>query len=139
MSSLPERFNWVKARAECSIAKMFSMLETDVKSDVEVRNELSKQSPDGRSFEFHDSDRAFMVLRYIVGMPKPMKVDFVLKDDSIEVSGHGAEFSVGVWLNSNGSCVYSTLGSQNLESWRVRRMALNALFFGDLNEPPQLD
>jgi hypothetical protein len=122
-----ENFDWVSARAECSLKRMFAQLSLDVQSDVLIREEFSKKNLDGRTFVFQDAARGFLVNRRF--QHQDTYITFLLNGDSIEISGDGVNFKATLTLNGEGACRFSVAG-QELESWQFRRMALEALFFG---------
>jgi len=128
MTSTPDDFDWVSARAECSLKRVFAKLSLDVQGDVAIREEFSRKTLDGRTFRWQEAARGFLVSRTVRQDDK--HVTFVLGDDAIEVSGHGVgSFSASLTLNCEGKCRFSVNG-QEVESWQLRRMALDALFFG---------
>ena len=59
-----------------------------------------------------------------------MCVEFVLSDKRIEILEDGkVKTSASIALNNEGRCMLVAAGSE-LESWQLRKMALDNLFFG---------
>lgn len=135
-STTPKELQWVKVRAACSLLDMFNSLQAGVQSDVEEAQELFKNRNDIR-FEFcSQSNRQF----YATRMDDPIipigeSVVFTLTKDNIIVSardnmGTKELFSVTISLDDDGNCKFLKDGeSKSLESWQVRRKALESLLF----------
>lgn len=127
-------FNWVRARAECSLARCFERLHAGVKGDVEARNEIARALQEGIVFETaRPSGARIMVTRS--GNPI-RRVDLVLTQDAILAEQRVQEqndvtFRATPGLNNPCDCTLMIDGSE-LELWQVRRLALEKLFFADL-------
>lgn len=125
---MPQGFNWVKAKAACSSAQVFTELRLEVESDIEEINKLRGGSleKDVRLAPNGNGD-TFIVLR---GKPQP-SVRFRLIDDQIEIwDGNGTLMTrYIVSLNDDGGCVLTSNG-QHVQHWQARRLALEGLFFG---------
>jgi hypothetical protein len=125
-------FDWVKARADCSLGQVFKDLKRGVKRDVEAANKISADQP--HSFAVSSEDGCFSVTRSS-SVELPLSVEFRLKHDGIEASGDLAtDFTIGLTLNNDGHCMLKVNGAE-LEQWHVRRMALEDLFFGKGGRP----
>jgi len=126
----PSAFDWVTERSKCSIEGMFSSLLLEVKSDVEVRESISKRTSDASTFAVREvAQGAFMVVRRRVTDHK--QVDFLRKENEIEITGYLGNLTrigAGLTLNEDGECVFVVDG-KSLVSWQLRRIALDALFF----------
>jgi hypothetical protein len=120
---IPLEFDWVKARAACSVEKVFTALQHDVEDDVKVVNALG-----GAQFEVALGCGAdFTVMR--IGVPK-QSVAFLLQKDCISVNlrNTGEEMQFNVGLNNEGRCQLRW-NKQGFERWQVRRVALEEMFF----------
>jgi hypothetical protein len=131
--STPETFNWVKARAECSVHSIFKALEQGVREDVkEVEAVLDPRSR--VQFSVVASSRQFSVMRVddpitAVGI----SVDFRQAQGEITVhsvtnDGEKELFRATLTLNHEGRCKLQVKDAE-LEQWQFRRMALEKLFF----------
>lgn len=130
MGTAPQQFDWVKARAKCSLRKVFADLHLQVREDVRIANELPENSQRKAPFEVvpNDGGDAFTVRRE--GTIRPT-VTFRLESECIIVdsdfNSSGWEFCVG--LNDEGRCVLRDKEGE-YEQWQVRRMTLEMLLFG---------
>jgi hypothetical protein len=125
---LPE-FNWVQARAECSLPQVFKQLQIGVQSDVE---QLKRTLPANSNVRLSVEVRAgrFSVVRTENGSI-PDTVDFALVRDAITVTNDDGETlaSATLTLDDSGRCRLR-VGSAELEQWQFRRKMLEELFFG---------
>lgn len=122
-------FDWVTARANCSMAEMFFRLRKEIVRDVATRNRLPP--PGTRDYSFRileaegDRDDEFTIIREGGGV----------QARSVRIAYTATEITIGdvranVTLNREGTCQLVVDG-QELESWQVRRLALERLFFQD--------
>jgi hypothetical protein len=119
-------FNWVEARAKCSLAEMYSQIRLDVEADVEARNKLL---PSGAhyGFKFTRASGRFTVLTESNGPNK--SIDFVLSEKYIEIlSEKSPMFTATVGLNDDGECILLVNGIER-KRWQVAKMALDHIFF----------
>jgi hypothetical protein len=129
---VPSSFDWVKALSQCTLAEAFERLLQDVKVDVEGRNALLPE----RSFKFavmapaHNIFRVALVTTDLVGAPQKRIVRFYLESDAIEVKDEKDDliFRATLTLNDEGQCRFR-VNDQELDSWHVRKRALEDLFF----------
>ena len=128
---LEPEFNWGTARNACSVAAMFLQLRDEVQGDVNQAKDAFKGS--GRSFDFKKGRDKFTVFEGI----RPLRtVSFSLNDTHTAIlveqdNGDGREsesFQVMLTLNKEKQCRY-LLGTDELESWQLRKRALERLFF----------
>lgn len=125
-------FDWVRARAACSIAKIFKELELGTQNDVDA---INSQRPEGVHIKFSVSKVSgdhFSVVREATNFPPIYAVDFALSEDEIHVEGDeriNVDFVATLTLTNKGECRLR-VGSEELEQWQVRRKALEQLFFG---------
>jgi hypothetical protein len=128
MSSVPRELDWVKERAACTVAQIFSQLHQGVEDDVKSAN-LARQllpavafaiivSADGGSFTVKRSDAI-----------RPF-VKWSLEDDHIRVSDDYGQTTaqLRITFSNEGRCKLTEHGEE-LEQWQVRRSALEGLFF----------
>jgi hypothetical protein len=120
------QFDWVKARAACSLYKVFEELKRSVNDDVLAINAEQCKGQPARFFFEVESDKKFLVFCETASG----SIDFVCSDTGITVFGYGkSQFTATITLNKDGQCKLR-VGSEELEQWQVRRMALEDLFFG---------
>jgi hypothetical protein len=130
MGEVPQELNWVKARAACSLRKVFAELYRDVEEDVKLANAELHTSNTKRPFEITKTGAgdAFLVHREEAIRPT---VRFELSEDAITVisdlTNETAVYDVG--LNDEGRCMLRSKQFEEFERWQVRRRALEALFF----------
>lgn len=126
-------FDWVRARKLCSLGTAFEALKLAVKSDIETRNAMRGPSiPDVPTafmykFEMASGSTSFTVI--LTGHRIHEAVTFVLTDAGIEVQSQNAKmFTATVSLNDEGECAFVVDGHER-QSWQVRKLALEQLFF----------
>lgn len=131
MGPAPQDLNWVKQRFECSVRRMFADLCDAVEEDVKTANEVLPTSPRNRPFEIapNSTGDGFAVRR--VGTIRPT-VTFRLESQPERIvinSGATKKWNFSVGLSNEGRCLLREDGKE-YELWQVRRMALEALLFG---------
>jgi len=136
-ASVPGNFNWVKSRADCSLAVVFKSLEHGVSEDVKVANGLVGSSP--IRFSLVQGSRQFSVIREegataLSPIPTTYEVNFIIEGQEIVISRENRAFlRASLTLNNEGECKLK-IGDSELDQWQVRRMALEELFFGPFNK-----
>lgn len=134
---VPEDFNWVAAQSKCTAAAVFENLRARVREDVHRRNGLMGRN-DGWTFEFSEDGDEFEVARAQGGR----RDGAVLAVVSFARSGrrilvHSEDLDVDltaiVTLDPSGACKL-IIGEAMYSDWEVRRMALEQLFFEDVEE-----
>jgi hypothetical protein len=132
-----EDFDWVGAQAKCSAALMFDRLQTHVEEDVRRRNSLFDRH-DGWKFEFFAEDDvdAFEVSRLVGNGKVAAVVQFERVGRRIHVQGEDidVDFTAVVTLDTSGACRF-VVGEAMYSDWELRRMALELLFFEEVEEP----
>ena len=132
-----ENFNWVEARAECSVMKVFKRLAFGIKADLDTINRIQGEAardshnPPDRNLEVNASDARIEITRTIKSQTMN-SVEFVREKSSIRVTSDfsgGPKFLASPSLSTDGHCVAIVDGCE-LELWNVRRKALDELFFG---------
>jgi hypothetical protein len=132
---VPDDFDWVGAQARCSAASMFDRLQTRVEEDVRRRNSLPDRA-DGWKFEIYAEDDAFEVSRLVAPGKVGAVVQFELAGRRIHVQGEDidVDFTAIVTLDTTGVCRF-VVGEAMYSDWEIRRMALELLFFEEVEEP----
>ena len=122
----PPKSDWVTKRSQCSFPNVFKELRLQVEEDVKTRNALR---PNNAPYEFSvaDGDGDFTVLLKAGDFRK--SVIFSLAEHAIVVKDEaGAMFEVTLTFSDEGECKLH-IHQKELESWQVRRMALEELLF----------
>jgi hypothetical protein len=132
----PDQFEWVSAKARCTAAVMFERLRAGVKQDVERRNALVRLD-DGSRFEFSEDGEGFDVARLEGARFTNHKVAALVRFERagprINVRGEDVDvdFTAVLTLDPAGECRF-VVGEALYAEWEVRRMALELLFFEEL-------
>ena len=129
-------FDWVGAQAKCSAALMFDRLRARVEEDVRRRNGLIDRH-DGWTFEFYsEDDDAFEVSRLVADGKAGAVVQFERAGRRIHVQGEDIDVDLTaiVALDASGVCRF-VVGEAMYSDWELRRMALELLFFEEIEEP----
>lgn len=118
--------NWVQARAECSLRRVFETLFEMVESDVETANGLKL----GRRFQATYQHKKIIVTRE-ENDDEVRSVVFELSAAAIRArAGKETElFSGRPRLNESGECLLEVDGRLH-PLWQIRQRALEDLFFG---------
>ncbi len=126
-ASLPADFNWVNARAACSLPVVFKELQLGVQNDIQTMESLAAGQA---RFSITALMRGrFSVVRDEKGFPD--SVTFALENGAITVRDdeNAVIATATVTLNDKGECKLKT-GTDELEQWQFRRRTLEKLFFG---------
>jgi hypothetical protein len=132
-----EDVNWVKARAACSLPRIFEALTERLQRDVDNANELNRS---GVRFRLNIQRRDLVIVarqRDLAGIPEAETVAFDLAPQEIrvrQVDMVGKEkplFAARPVLTEEGNCRLELSGDpQPKDLWQVSRRALQDLFFG---------
>ena len=131
---IPQIFNWVKARSECSLERVFLLFSEVLESDVKTMQGLARS---GVLYEQTRGERKVVVCRTRDcggGIKEAEGVVFELVDGAItatakDARGNGTQlFKAKPSLEPNGACKLEVDG-EGLELWQVSRKALEPLFF----------
>jgi hypothetical protein len=123
-------FEWVKARAACSVVQMFERLKLEIQQDIKDRNDLRPENERYYGFKFVAAKDSFAVVRQ--GNQISGNTAFFCYADRIEiVRDEKPLFTAKVRLNDDGECVFDINGAEK-HSWHLRNMALASLFFEGL-------
>lgn len=124
---LPTEFDWVRARAACSLSVIFKELHLGAENDAKAIQRVADAQV-GCSVTQLMRNR-FSVVRSDSGFPE--SVTFVLSDGAITARNDDDTViaRATVTLNDRGECKLKT-DTDELEQWQFRRRALEKLFFG---------
>jgi len=120
-------FDWVTARSQCSLPKVFYTLRSQMEEDVKKRNSLR---PGNSPYEFkitEDIDN-FRVL--LSSETVSDSVTFLLGEHSILIRDGKQDqiFELTVTFGDDGKCKLY-VDAEEREFWQIRRMALEGLMF----------
>ncbi len=122
---------------------MFKELELGVKADIDTIKDLDgkvAQETGGaptKTIEPAGAGRRFSVTRSDRGSTALKSVEFTLEPAMISVKADypgGPSFSAAIRLNNDGHCLF-VVDDIEMESWQLRRRALQDLFFGGPHQP----
>jgi hypothetical protein len=122
----PSDFDWVTARNQCSLGKVFEFLYLETKKNTETMNQINGQEQ--RQWQLVEFQGGFSVSRRTV--ESTMGARFTIRDNAVVVDGIGVDvgFKAGLTLNDDGKCRLLVDGKE-LDRWQVLRRALEPLFF----------
>ena len=104
----------------------------EVNSDIKERNFLR---PVGTPYKFEIAEHGESFAVFIEGGDTQEVVTFFLIDKEIVVKYRdGVLFEASLTLNDEGECRFKINGEE-LESWQLRKRALESLFFEDITRP----
>jgi len=124
-------FDWVTARASCSVVQVFEKLRLEVQADIEIRNTLRG---DNSEYQFRlVPDRTRFTVTIDRNSPDRRSITFQLTNKGIQVSDSGGKVFIDatLTLSDDGNCRVKING-QERELWQMRRIALESLFFDTL-------
>jgi len=129
VSTAPQRFDWVKARADCSVLVVFNQLRLAVEEDIKIINVTPRPLEYQPSFGIRSNwaGDCFVVFQV---ENSSLRVEFNCQRDYFEVTTQdNKQFKVTLTLNNEGRCKLRVDGGEELEEWQLRRMMLEDLFF----------
>jgi hypothetical protein len=133
MSTVPQDFNWVKARAKCTIASIFSALHRGAEEDVAEANVIKMEQFSGYAappLAVATNNRGNHFVVHEEGNIETA-VKFTLTRDHIMIAVGGTQYTVTVTLSDEGRCkLRVNVEEQTYEQWQVRKRVLEELFFG---------
>jgi hypothetical protein len=129
MNELPTELNWVSRRVECSSTQIFRELQKGIEDDVATVNKTSDSefgttlTSDGRTFVVSEKRAT------------GARVVFFISGKKIEIRNEvsGVNLVAVPALNTVGRCVLTVDGVE-LEQWQLRKMALEGLFFSEMDD-----
>lgn len=124
------KFNWVEARAVCSLLPVFKKLQMDVRDDAETLNRLRGGSLQIIEVAVNEKGALFSVFS---GSDEKAAVEFSLHSDYIKIATRKSTFTLTLTLDNDCRCklrvVEDSKDERVLEQWQVRRLVLEDLFF----------
>jgi hypothetical protein len=131
MENPKSNFDWVNARAQCSLLVVFKQLEWGCQEDVKSANAKRKE---GGHFKFEVASFPSRFCVLIDGdFSEKREVNFSLEKNGIKItSGDSLDLFATITLNNDGECRLK-LKDEEMEFWQVRRATLEGLFFGPLS------
>ena len=119
-------FNWVKARAACSLEVLFRQLQVAVERDVDIANALNVGS--GAKFAVSIHGDRFVVTRQQEDEGVSAVKVVLGKTRLVVTTDAGIKFEATPVLNVEGACKL-VVNDSELDLWQVCRRALEDLFF----------
>ena len=121
--------DWVTARANCSMVKMFARLQIGIRKDVEIRNGL-RRSGDYYVFDVAESDAETTVSWQ--GKDVKKSVRFTREpNEIIVVDEEGNESRATITLDTSRACLL-VVGGVTMDESHFRQRALERLLFRDM-------
>jgi hypothetical protein len=123
------KFDWVKERSQCSLAKVFYTLRQQVEEDVKTRNSLR---PENSPYEFSVTENIDEFRVILQAGDVRESVIFSLAGHAIAVRDgkDNPIIDVSATFGDEGKCKLYVNAEQR-DFWQVRRMALEGLMFRD--------
>lgn len=127
----PPDFDWITTRQKCSLRQMFEELRVAIEKDLAIANGLLKK---GAGLEFKmagttDRFRVYIQSPYLDTGGIAIAIALSPKSILVHDGATGAvQFEIGIGLNDDGDCRFIVQGKE-LDSWQVRRRALEDMFF----------
>jgi hypothetical protein len=125
-------FNWVSARAECSIGPVFMRLYLGCADDAQERNRIlaNDESQTRRRHFSVIQNEAKNIFQVAEDTDPRSVVTFSLHTDRVEIKTPDKTLSVTLTIDAEGDCKLQVDGEQELSQWQVRKLVLESLFFG---------
>lgn len=125
------KFDWVQARSDCTVEKVFEMLAEDVQRDLARHNDLNPGLAQSQKFERCGEDK-FFVEKSDVHRIIFEKTTKHIRVGKWERHGqHEPMLNLAVRLGEDGKCILIDDEHQTLKPWQVRRIALEETLFGN--------
>lgn len=121
-------FDWVTARANCSLVGVYERLREQVRRDVEILESLQADAARTNRLEFHSNEDGFRVTTR--RGKSSLLIRFVLRETAVEVSNieGTVTLSGAATLSDDGQCRLRVDG-RDVELWQFRKRALESFFF----------
>jgi hypothetical protein len=134
MNQVPKTLDWVTARAECSVERLFRLLTETLDTDVKT---MQARAPSGTRFTLNALGGNKVVVAKVRGFGggfmdgdnvvfETTPLGIVARTGRADTQLFLAKPSLGL----DGEC-HLEIDGQPHELWQVSRKALEALFFGD--------
>lgn len=129
MTESAQQFDWVKARADCSLLRVFNELRLGVEEDIKAMNSmppLKEYPPPQFGVRANTMGDYFVVFRTDNA---GVRVEFNCERGRIAITKGESKYGITLTLNNEGRCRLRVNGGEELEQWQVRRLMLEELFF----------
>jgi hypothetical protein len=130
MTSIPQKLDWVQARAACTVGQIFVELRLAIDEDIKAAN-AARKPPPGTEFAASPSSDGHVTAVYRSDNTGKL-VKFLRGDDEIRVENEltNESFTARLTLNDEGRCKLKIDGEDaQYEQWQIRKRALEGLFF----------
>jgi hypothetical protein len=117
-------FDWVKARAQCSLGVIFRKLKAAAARDVDSINAIFAETKTASVVELSELSDRFLVIK----QGRSAEFKLTASSISINVDEGRRELAAVPALNPEGDCRLLVNGNE-LELWQVCRLALEEIFF----------
>ncbi len=121
-------FNWVRARAECSVKRTFQTLYEVIDSDVKTANEL-KVAGSAATFHVESQHKKIIVIREEDIAVRNVVLECLPGSINVREGQEKHLFSGMPRLDEEGHCMLEVDG-RLLQLWQFSERALSGLFFG---------
>lgn len=129
-------FDWVSARAVCTVRNAFEDLRLQARANQDQRNEQLPKAPAGEpklGFGYSEQPQAHAFAIYSRQGRARRAVDFSLSEDEQAIliqPTEGPELRVTLTLSNDGICKFKINDEPTeLDAWQVLKRALEGLFF----------
>jgi hypothetical protein len=129
---IPEQFDWVHARSECSLVRVFKELEQGIREDIDIAQSLVPEHYRTKFDIVKAANARFSATRVDDPMAASAhSVDFACGKGKITVYNDKDEimFAATLTLNNEGKCRL-VVNDEEVTQWQFRQRALEKLFFG---------
>lgn len=124
-----QEFDWVRARANCSLLRVFNELRLGAEEDVKTVNSTPRPTVYPHSSFAVRSNTMGDYFVVFQAENSNARIEFNCEVDHITVRNKDKEFSISLTLDHEGRCKLRVDDGEELEQWQVRRMMLENLFF----------
>jgi hypothetical protein len=134
MNNIPQELDWVKKRADCTIAKVFNQICDGISDDARAVNSARGLAGDSQFLAEMAGEGTAMFVAQPNRIPRTRVI--VRLDSATIVVERERQYQREAWevtvgLNNEGRCILRLDEGTELEQWQFRKKALEGLFFGD--------
>jgi hypothetical protein len=128
MSTTPQEFDWVKARAACTADTVFLQLAAGIEADINTRNAASSETQFAAALA---TGGKLLVIGETGQWARRERIRILPENGRIEVRDEARKFAISaeVFLNDEGRCKLRLDDGKELEQWQFRRMVLESYLF----------
>ena len=125
-------FDWVQARANCTIETVFQQLAKDVQGDLERFARLRPGLAESREYGECDKDRFFVRQKthHTIVFERNIREGEIRIGRWAYLGEHTSLMVLNVRLGDDGQCILVDQYGNALKPWQVRRKALEETLFG---------